>query len=205
MGRVFKPRRKRADGGIWVSPKWYVEFRYASGVQHRLPASTSKNEARGLLKELEGLERRRSLGLEPPRQKKTKRTLTGLVEEYLRDVEVRLHPSTYESYKDSLSLTLLGRDRGGKKVGPTMCLEDLNLRWAAKFQREALPYSAPRTINKKLRTVYQMLNWAVRVGYLSTNPLQHLSTLPKRPGATTSSQGTTSSCDLWLQRSSKAS
>jgi hypothetical protein len=59
MGRVFKPRRKLSNGEIWVSSKWYVEFRDASGVQRRFPASTSKHEATGGLRELEGIETRR--------------------------------------------------------------------------------------------------------------------------------------------------
>ena len=63
MGRVFKPRRKKSDGQTWTSPKWYVEFREAGGAQKRIPASTSKTEAIGLLRELEGRERRRTFSL----------------------------------------------------------------------------------------------------------------------------------------------
>ncbi len=65
MGRVFKPRRKLSNGSIWTSPKWYIEYRDAGGVQYRKPASTSKTEALGLLKEVEGAERRRALVIDP--------------------------------------------------------------------------------------------------------------------------------------------
>ena len=43
-----------------------VEFRDSRGVQKRLPASRSKKEAMGFLKELEASERGRSLSQRPP-------------------------------------------------------------------------------------------------------------------------------------------
>jgi len=47
MGRTFKPRRKLSNGELWISPKWYVEFRDSRGVQRRrsLPDDHQKDIA----------------------------------------------------------------------------------------------------------------------------------------------------------------
>ena len=181
MGRVFKPRRKKSDGQIWTSPKWYVEYREAGGVQKRIPASTSKTEAIGLLRELEGRERRRTLGLESIPKKCPSLSLDGLIQAYLQDAEFRLRRSTFESYKDSLYMLLLGINRRGEQVGTRHSLEDITISWANTYQRTALEDSAPSTINRKLRAVTQMLNWAVRTELLKTSPLQHLQRLQQSP------------------------
>ncbi len=179
MGRVFRPRRKKTDGKIWVSPKWYVEFRDASGVQQRIPASTSKHEANGLLRELEARERRRSLGFETPNPRRPSIELFELVRLYLDDVETRLRGTTLATYNFSFEELFLRKDQNGVRVGEDLSLKDINITWATKYQHEALLRSTPRTINKNLRTVSQMMNWAVRAGLIRSNPLQHLRMLPQ--------------------------
>ena len=87
MGRVFKPQRKLSNGRSWTSKRWYVEYRDAAGRQHRKPASRSKREELGLLKELEGQVRRQSLGINPTRSPKDVICLEDLIEEYL-EVEI---------------------------------------------------------------------------------------------------------------------
>ena len=181
MGRVFKPRRKLSNGGIWTSPKWYIEYRDAGGVQYRKPASTSKAEALGLLKEVEGAERRRALGLDPAPIPASKVNLQSLVGLYLEEAQIRLKPSTHRDYTDSLSELVLGEGAKKKFAQKPQSLRDLNLTWAQRFQTHSIHSSAPRTINKKLRAVCQFLNWVVTREILSHNPLQHLRMLPQRP------------------------
>jgi integrase len=181
MGRVFRPRRRKSDGKIWVSPKWYVEFRDASGTQRRFPASTSKKEAFGVLGELEAIERRRSLGFETSDQREPSIELFELIRLYLNDARIRLRTTTFETYNYSLEELFLKEDQDGVRVGEGLSLRDINITWATKYQHRALDRSTPRTINKNLRTVSQMMNWAVRSGFIRSNPLQHLRMLPQKP------------------------
>ena len=101
MGRVFKPRRKKSDGQIWTRPKWYVEYREAGGVQKRTPASTSTTEPIGLLRELEGRERRRTLGPESIPKKGPSLSLEVLIQAYLQDAEFRLRRNTRRGFKET--------------------------------------------------------------------------------------------------------
>ncbi|MDB4724706.1 tyrosine-type recombinase/integrase [Planctomycetota bacterium] len=181
MGRVFKPQRKLSNGRTWTSKRWYVEYRDAAGKQHRKPASDSKRESLGLLKELEGQARRQSLGIDPTRSPKDVVSLEDLIEEYLEDAETRLRPRTYETYRDVLLEVLLGVNRNGKRRHSPLELEELTLAWASSFQRQELRRSSPRTVNKKLRVVSQLLNWSVKRSYLSSSPLMHLQMLPQPP------------------------
>src|SRR5688500_13901913 len=89
MASLFKRTFKRRDPttGVTVrrkTPKWYGQFRDASGRLHRVPLCTDKAAAQAMLHQLIVRSERRHAGLPDPDDKALRRPIDEHVDDYRR-------------------------------------------------------------------------------------------------------------------------
>lgn len=172
MGRIYKPTKRKPDGSVWTSPRWYCEYVDADGRQRRMPASTNKKNSQALLQELEGQAQRIRHGLEEAKPRNNSPRISDLVRDFLDDQKRHLKPRTLVGYRESLQDLFEGgvADRDKPWLPKIKKVTDLTPEVVRDYQRRALKVLSPRSVNRKVRNLTALLSWAVRQGLTLNEP-----------------------------------
>lgn len=175
MGSVYRRTWKAKDGKVRRSKRWWMDYRDATGKRIRKPASTDKKISHSMLrKEEEEAERIRMGG---PEKGSLDTSLSGLARLFLMDMELHLKPRTLQDYREVLGILLL-RDTPALSVKKVARLKPTTVK---EYQAKASRKLASRTVNKHIRILGTMLNWAVNSQLIPCNPIKGVRMLPVVP------------------------
>jgi len=175
MSRVYKPTRRKTDGSVGRSKKWWLDYRDATGKRVRRPASTDKKIALSMLREAEQEVDRVLAGgsatgsLDVP--------LAGLARQFLDDMQLHLKPRTLQDYREVLGILLL-REKPAIRVKKVSALKPMTVK---EYQTRASKELASRTVNKHVCVLGTLLNWAVQNALIPFNPIKGVRMLPAVP------------------------
>ena len=160
-GRLW--RRQQARGAVWV-----LDWRDEHGRRRRDHVGRSKADAEEVRAELISRRNRRLRGIEVEERELA---LADLRDRYLADLASRAsdrHAINVEIHLRHVLAAL-----------PAATVQELKAVHVVEFRNQMLRDGArPRTANAHLQSFKAMLNWAVKVGLLTSHPLRGIERLP---------------------------
>ncbi len=163
------PRERKLPPGMWKrGDVYYSRFR-SDGQVVRQRLSTDFRVACQMLTDLRLGRYRRANG-----ELSNDYTLELLSKEYFRSIDQTLNPSTVQRYRQNLANV--------ERVISVNQVGQLDWDVIEAFREERLQEGvAPQTINKDVRALCTMLNWAVKRKKIASNPIQGMKHLPEDP------------------------
>src|SRR5262249_54972967 len=157
LGRIFKPRWKRKDGGYYESPKWWISFYHRGKETRESSESENQAEAKRLLKrKVTVIESGKVLARED------KLTFDELTKDLENDYKVNGKRTLADlSYRVGHLREFFGMDRA----------IDITTDRGRAYQRKRLDENAsPATVNREMAALRRMLWLAFNAGKLSRVP-----------------------------------
>ncbi|MCA9265817.1 MAG: site-specific integrase [Planctomycetales bacterium] len=163
------PRERKLPPGLWKRGHvYYARFR-CDGVLVRQRLSSDFRVACEMLSDLRLGKYRHSKG-----ELTNDLTIEALAKDYFRSIEQTLDSSTVRRYRQNMANVA--------RLISVRHVAQLNLDVIEAFREERLLEDVePQTINKDVRALATMLNWAVKRKKIANNPILGIKHLPEQP------------------------
>ncbi|MHC4661722.1 MAG: tyrosine-type recombinase/integrase [Planctomycetota bacterium] len=198
--RVFKPKRKGADGKKVIYRRWYIEFWDHQRILHRLPGLLDKRATTEIAKKIERLIALRLAGEKPdtslsrwlevaPPKISERLAEFGIIDSSRAAARVRLDEHIENWGKSLTARNASPRHIFQAKSRVRRIVESCSFRqwseikagkveeWLAESRRNSKSPMSVSTSNNYLRNIKAFCNWMVRSGKANENPVQYIQTL----------------------------
>ena len=159
MARIYS---RKGRGG---RPLWYIDFRDGQGKRVRKSVGTDKSVAERALREAVRQAELQRAGVLPYVTNRV--PISELREQYEKLALPKLRPDTREYYRRKLDAVFDG-------LSHCRHVSDLTPVAVEAYLTERATEAAPRTVNMELGALRRMLRWAVAMGLIANDPIQHV-------------------------------